>query len=174
MDWLDRTSIIAIACLVTAAFVVTFLHRSDGAPTETPKTASRAPTSNLQLSEIKNQEKKIRNLMESQSLEQAERLAMKMILKYPDNGEPYMLLGDIYLRKQDVMKALNRYRDAVDRNPDYLDKKTPLFQGKKLKSVILEGLSELEKKVNSSDDDELGKDRKLIYYLQRRIAGACG
>ncbi len=174
MDWLDRISIIAITCLLTAAVVVTFLHRSNDAPDKTQKKASRTQITAPQFSKDDIREKKIRSLIESQNLEQAERLVMKLIRQYPDEGEPYMLMGDIYLRKQHVMKALYKYRYAVDRNPDYLDKNTRLFQGKKLKNVVLEGLSELKKRGGNGNDEKIGKDRKLIYYLQRRIAGACG
>ncbi len=174
MDLLDRLSIVAIACLIASAIVVSFFQHSNSPGDEEPRAVSRNPVTRPHCSEIKTRESKIRSLIENQSLDQAQRLVMKLIRQYPDNGEPHLLLGDIYLRKQDVIKALYKYRDAVDRNPDYLDKNTPLFQGKKLQNVVSEGLSELEKRAKRGNDAELGKDRRLIYYLQRRIAGACG
>ena len=86
-----------------------------------------------------------------------------------------MLMGDIYIRRQELIKAVLEYKEAVDLNPDYLDKKTPLFQGKKLKGAVKEALDEIEKKIKANNDDEaMRQNRKVIYYLQRRIAGSCG
>jgi len=67
------------------------------------------------------------------------------------------------------------YKEAVDLNPDYLDKKTDLFQGKKLKVAVDEALDEIEMELKANPGDKSMKDsRKLIYYLKRRIAGSCG
>ncbi len=86
-----------------------------------------------------------------------------------------MLLGDVLLRKQEVVKAVIEYKEAVDLNPDYLDKKTQLFQGKKLKVAVTEGLAELERDIKGHPGDEdMKKNRRIMYYLQRRIAGSCG
>ncbi len=74
-----------------------------------------------------------------------------------------------------LFKALKAYRDAIDRNPDYLDRSTPVFQGRKVKHAVAEGLSEIERRAaDGLATDQLKADRKLIYYLQRRLAGSCG
>jgi hypothetical protein len=85
-----------------------------------------------------------------------------------------MVLGDIYMRKQQAVRGVLEYREAIDLNPDYLDKKTPLFQGKKLKVAVREALTEIEEGLRRNPADEsLKKGRKALYYLQRRIAGSC-
>ena len=86
-----------------------------------------------------------------------------------------MLMGDLFMRKQDPVKAMHEYRQAIDLNPDYLDKKTPLFQGKKLKVAVGEALAEIEHRLRQNPGDEaLRSEKKIIYYLYRRIAGSCG
>jgi tetratricopeptide (TPR) repeat protein len=123
--------------------------------------------------EIDNRVKAIKALIEG-NLNKAEMLDQELIRQYPYEGEPRMLMGDIYMRKQEPVRAVLEYKEAVDLNPDYLDKKTPLFQGKKLKIVVREALEDIEKKLKVSPDDEsLKKERKIIYILQRRIAGSC-
>ena len=64
---------------------------------------------------------------------------------------------------------------AVDLNPDYLDKKAPDFQGKKIKNTVNEArhLIEVELNKNSADKD-LRSYRKTVYYMLRKIAGSCG
>jgi hypothetical protein len=86
-----------------------------------------------------------------------------------------MLGGDLLMRKQDPVRAMYEYKQAVDLNPDYLDKKTPLFQGKKLKVSVSEALTEIEGRIRKSPGDEsLKREKKEIYYFYRRIAGSCG
>jgi hypothetical protein len=67
------------------------------------------------------------------------------------------------------------YREAVDLNPDYLDKKAPDFQGKKIKNTVNEArqLIEVELNKNSADKD-IQSYRKTVYYMLRKIAGSCG
>jgi hypothetical protein len=72
------------------------------------------------------------------------------------------------------VRAILEYKEAVDLNPDYLDKKTPLFQGKKLKTAAAEALVEIGNRLKlNPGDEQVKRERKIIYYLQRRIAGSC-
>ena len=85
-----------------------------------------------------------------------------------------MMMGNILMRKQEPIKAMREYKEAIDLNPDYLDKKTPLFQGKKLKIAAGEALAEIEKRIKADPKDEAAKnEKKTIYYLYRKIAGGC-
>jgi tetratricopeptide (TPR) repeat protein len=116
----------------------------------------------------------IKNLMESDNFSKAETLLKELIQQYPYAGEPHMLMGDLFMRRQEPVKAVFEYKEAADLNPDYLDKKTPLFQGKKLKTAVKEALAEIDRRIGLNPADESMKsDRKIIYYLQRRIAGSC-
>jgi tetratricopeptide (TPR) repeat protein len=125
--------------------------------------------------EIDKKVKLIKNFMEADNLSQAEVLTKELRDRYPYEGEPRMLMGDILMRRQEPVKAMLEYREAIDLNPDYLDKKTPLFQGKKLKIAVGEALAELEKRKKLNPRDEsMQSERKTIYYLYRRIAGSCG
>jgi tetratricopeptide (TPR) repeat protein len=85
-----------------------------------------------------------------------------------------MMLGDIFMRRQEPLKAMPEYRQAVDLNPDYLDKNTTLFQGKKLKVAVSEALTGIEKAIRLNQADaSINISRKNAYYLQRKIAGSC-
>lgn len=174
MDRLDRISIWAIVVLIIISSALISHHMGE-ARTER-KDNQRVPVSAQVVNpEVVSSTKVIRDLMERPSLIKAEGLAKEMIGKYPYEGEVRMLMGDIYFRKQEIIKAVEEYKTAVDLNPDYLDKKTVLFQGKKLKRVVSEALSEVEGKLKiNPQDGQLKKFRKDIYYLQRRIAGSCG
>ena len=99
-----------------------------------------------------------------------------LISEFPYEGGPHMLKGDLFLRKQQPVEAMLEYRQGVDLNPDYLDKKMKeVFQGKKIKGtleearlVISAGLAE------NKDDQDLREHRKVLYYMLRKVAGSCG
>lgn len=176
MDRLDRFSIWAIVILLISSSALVSYHMGEAIPgKEGPQRAPVAGSTGINDAELGNKVKVIRNLIEANNLVKAEALARELIMQYPYEGEPRMLTGDILLRKQETVKAMFEYKEAIELNPDYLDKKTPFFQGKKLKAVVREALEEIEKKIKLKPDDEsIKRDRKIIYYLQRRIAGSCG
>lgn len=86
-----------------------------------------------------------------------------------------MMMGDVFMRKQDPVSAMFSYREAVDLNPDYVDKKTPLFQGRKIKNTLDEAKVIITGTLSvTPDDKEMTGARKTMYYLLRRLAGSCG
>jgi tetratricopeptide (TPR) repeat protein len=174
MDTLDRVSIWAIVILIISSFAVISGHMGEARPDRKEQKRMEAPDYSAVNSEVNNAVKLVKNLMETGNLDKAEILVKELIQKYPYEAEPHMLMGDILMRRQEPVKAMFDYKEAIDLNPDYLDKKTALFQGKKLKIAVGEALAEIEKRVERNPGDEsLKGERKIIYYLQRKIAGSC-
>jgi len=125
--------------------------------------------------ELENKVKVARVLLDKNNLQKAEELFTSLITEYPYDGSPYMVKGDLHLRQQDPMSAMLAYKNGIDFNPDYLDKKTKVFQGKKVKATVLEAKAILEKDLKSNPGNgELKQKRKTGYYMLRRIAGSCG
>ncbi len=175
MDTLDRISIWTIVILIISSFVLTGGHRGEARPGNKQKQRSAAADYALINAEVQNKVKVARNLMESGNLEKAEMLVKDLIEKFPYEGAPHMIMGDLLMRKQEQIRAMPAYKAAVDLNPDYLDKKTGMFQGKKLNVAVTEALDEVDRKIRANPADKsMKKNRKLIYYLKRRIAGSCG
>ncbi len=175
MDTLDRISIWAIVVLIITSFVLTGGHRGEAKPGKKNKQRIVAADYTLINAEVQNKAKVAKNLMESNNIEKADMLVRELIEKYPYEGEPHMIMGDLLMRRQQQIKAMYEYKAAVDLNPDYLDKKTDLFQGKKLQVAVNEALEEAEEAIKANPDDKsMKQNRKMIYYLQRRIAGSCG
>jgi lipopolysaccharide biosynthesis regulator YciM len=175
MDRLDKISIIAIILLVISSVVLASVYQSEAGPEKNVQkriaTAGYAPVND----EVVTKVKVIKNLMESNNLGKAETMVKKLIKKYPYEGDPHIVMGDIFMRKQQLLMAMPEYKEAVDMNPDYLDKSTPLFQGKKIRVAVAEALAEVETRLDEKPGDKLmKKSRKTIYYLKRKIAGSCG
>lgn len=174
MDRLDRFSIWAIVILIISSSALISHHVGETKSGREGRETKTTLNSTIVFSGIENEVGVIKSLIEGNNLNKAEILIKELIQKYPFEGEPKMLMGDIFMRRQDPVNAILEYKEAVDLNPDYLDKKTSLFQGKKLNVAVKEAIIEIEKKIKVNPDDRLIKKcRKDIYYLQRKIAGGC-
>ncbi len=174
MDKLDKIAVAAIAALLAWALVLIVYTSGTG---HKNKTAGRQRQLNARQyldPNLAKETKLVKKLLASGSLEKAGLLADEMIKKYPLEGMPYMLKGDFLLHKQDSIGAMLNYKEAVDLNPDFLDKNTRIFQGIKIKKTVAEAQSVLEKALaDGSDDSKLQENKKVLYYMLRKIAGGC-
>ena len=174
MDTIDRVSIWAIVILIISSFALITGHMGEARPERQVQQRMGIADVPVVRGELDSRVNLIKNLMEADNFSKAETLLKELIQQYPYAGEPHMLMGDLFMRRQEPVKAVFEYKEAADLNPDYLDKKTPLFQGKKLKAAVKEALAEIDRRIGLNPADESMKsDRKIIYYLQRRIAGSC-
>jgi hypothetical protein len=171
MDRLDRLSLVVIMILIAALTLISIEYKSEAVDDrafmkERAIVSSEIPPEKLDL---------IKNLIAADNINKAEAVVVEMLEKYPYEGGPHMLKGDIMMRKQDPVSAIHSFRAAVELEPDYVDKKTPLFQGRKIKSAVDEAKTIID---NSLAKDPVNGDmkraRKTMYYLLRSLAGSCG
>jgi tetratricopeptide (TPR) repeat protein len=173
MDSLDKYSAVSIVFLVIVSTILIFYQVSSGEADHRNTMVQRqyVPPN----PELKKKVQIASALMDNNNLDKASVLIEDLVSQFPYDGSPYMMLGDLRIRQQAPIKAMLAYREAVDLNPDYLDKKAPDFQGKKIKNTVNEArqLIEVELNKNSADKD-LRSYRKTVYYMLRKIAGSCG
>lgn len=173
MDTFDRTAIGLLCLLVPAAFIVAGSGPETPPALRLPVTGTAAPS--VDPAGLDRGVRQIRTLLDSSRLEQAEVLIAELAGRFPYRGEIFMLKGDLFMRRQDPVKAVHEYRQAVELEPDLLDRKTPLYQGKKIKAAVEEALTEIEHRARQRPGDaSLRQARKTIYSLYRMIAGSCG
>lgn len=172
MDKLDKISIAAIMLLVVSASFLVVVHANDEQAQDQFAVQQQVRVFNPELAK---KVKVAKDLLENNNLLKAEELAKLLVSEYPYDGAPHMVIGDIELRKQDPVSAMESYRNAIDLNPDFLDKKTEVFQGKKIKATVLEAKAFLEEELaKGQDGNGLKEKRRTVYYMLRRIAGSCG
>lgn len=171
MDRLDKISAVVIAvCVVWTAFLV---NQASMVPVVSKQEVRQAQA--RLAPEYSRKLKIARVLLESGNLRKAEDLALALVATNPYVGASHMLLGDIRMRKQELVKAMYDYKSAVELNPDFLDKKTALFQGKKIRTAMQEVQVYLDQELNRKPDDQtLKEQKKILYYMQRKLAGSCG
>ncbi|MHB8789397.1 MAG: hypothetical protein ACYDBT_05900 [Desulfobulbaceae bacterium] len=116
-----------------------------------------------------------KNLLAQDNLEKSEALLTALLSEFPYEGELHMLQGDLLMRRQEPIAAMYAYREAISLNPDFLDKKTRQFQGRKIKNTVEEALAAIESGLQSNPADrQLRNDQKIVYYMKRKLAGSCG
>jgi tetratricopeptide (TPR) repeat protein len=172
MDKLDKLSLLAIIILGVSASFLVVVSANDTQSQDRYVVRQQVRVFNPELDK---KVKVAKTLLENNNLLKAQELATGLISEYPYDGAPHMVIGDILLRKQDPVAAMDSYRNGIDMNPDYLDKKTEVFQGKKIKATVLEAKAIIEKDLKANPrNGELKQKRKTVYYMLRRIAGSCG
>jgi len=173
MDNLDKYSAISIVVLIILATLLILHQINSGAADKRDVVAAHqyAPPT----PELKKKVQIASALLENNNLDKAGVLIDELVSQFPYDGSPYMMLGDLRIRQQAPIEAMLAYREAVDLNPDYLDKKAPDFQGKKIKNIVNEARHLIEVKLNTnSADEDLLSYKKTVYYMLRKIAGSCG
>jgi tetratricopeptide (TPR) repeat protein len=174
MDKLDKLTILSVAMLMLYAAVLLFTapEKPRVDRTDMRMVAARQNIANPEL------DTKIRlakNLMAQDNLEKTETLVNSLIGEFPYQGELFMLKGDLLMRRQQPVAAMYEYKEAIDLNPDFLDKKTRSFQGKKIRITVEEAMAAIESGLQQKPGNtQLKSDRKTVYYMKRKLAGSCG
>ncbi len=175
MDKLDKMSTGAIAVLVVWMLFLVVQEMNKPVPDQDLESARKEAAAKRYFDPA--YDKKItlaKKLLIANNIDSVTKIVDEMIVAYPFEGMPFMLKGDIALRRQEPIAAAIEYRKAVDLNPDFLDKKADDFQGKKIKKTVEESLSIIELAFkNGTSSSKTKEDRQVMYYMLRKIAGSC-
>ena len=143
--------------------------------TESSKKIEIAARHHVVTPELQNKIALARDLLVQDNLTKSESLVESLISEFPYEGELYMLKGDILMRHQQPIAAMYEYKEAISLNPDFLDKKTRLFQGKKIKVTVEEAMAAIESGLQQNPgNSQLKDDRQTVYFMKRKLAGSCG
>lgn len=114
-------------------------------------------------------------LLKAGNLDKLKTVLDRLAADYPYQAEPFILMADYHIRRQEPLAAMHAFRQALDLNMDYLEKKRPLYQGKKIRNTTreAEGLINAALATNPSDE-QMRKNREELYYMLRKLAGGCG
>ncbi len=118
--------------------------------------------------------KDVTALLEEKKLSEAMTQLEKVMEENPDNPQSLVYKAQIQTAFGKLAEPIHTYRQAVLAEPDYIDKKTPLFIGHQIMKLILEARGKLNRELKLKPGDRLIRIAiEDIYYLQRRLAGGC-
>lgn len=113
-------------------------------------------------------------LQDQKQFAQAMEKLQEIITAHPENPLSFVYQAQLQDNQGQIAAAIHSYRIAVDNEPDYVDKKTPLFIGDKIMDMITEARGKLNReKELKPGDKSINLALEDVYYLQRRIAGGC-
>lgn len=175
LDLLDRLSLLILVLLVVAALcLIVFQSEPSGKTVKTARGLRQSVV--LPNPELDKKLAAATTLLNGGDPGKAGQLLDALIVEFPYEGGPHMLKGDLYLRQQQPVEAMLEFRQGVDLNPDYLDKKMKeVFQGKKVKANLEEARRAVDGGLaRNPGDATLKEQRKVVYYMLRKVAGSCG
>lgn len=113
-------------------------------------------------------------LLEQKQFSPAMEKLQEIKTAHPENPQSFIYEAQLQYGQGQLAAAIHSYRMAVDIDPDYVDKKTPLFISPEIMTLITEARGKLsrEKKLKPNDKS-INLALEDLYYLQRRIAGGC-
>jgi len=116
----------------------------------------------------------VEQLLQKKQFDQVDARLLEIEASHPDNVQSLIYRAELQYAYGKSASAIHNYRLAVNKTPDYVDKKTPLYIGDKIMVVIDEARTKLkrERKLKPADMS-IRVALEDIYYLQRRIAGGC-
>jgi len=116
----------------------------------------------------------IETAIEQKQFEEGMKRLQDIMKQHPENPMSYVYMARLFLKQGQLREAVHSYREAIDKNPDYLDNHTPLFIGKEINAAVVEGREKFGREQRlKPNDSQVGEALKEVYYLQRRLLGGC-
>ncbi len=178
MDWLDRLNVTAIAVfsLITLVMVVNneIIKSRQPVAQKSDFAAERARTFKLQIEKEAVIYKEVRELIKTKDYVHAISQLDEIIKKKPGLSRSYVHMAEISVVQNKKGQALMFYKKAIELEPAYVDKNSPIKIGHEIKPLVSEMRGILEKKISQRPVSKETKTAlKDVYYLQRRLAGGC-
>ncbi len=93
---------------------------------------------------------------------------------YPDSSTALLWQARLAYEEGMIAESLTNYRQAIDTEPGFIDKKSPLFVGKRIKEKVDESQEKLQREMQLKPNDmSVKKALDDLLYLKRRLAGGC-
>ena len=126
------------------------------------------------LEEDKKIYKEVQRLFGMRQYTAAKEVLEKVRKEHPDNPRSFIYQAQLHYNTGNIIEAISSYRQAVDREPDFIDNKTPLFIGKSIMDDLTAAKEQLlqEKEVRP-EDTAIQQALDELLALQRRAAGGC-
>lgn len=171
LDKFDMLVLAAVAVLTVSAVFIGASGADNGpVPRAVANRQKSRPTSPALYAKVEG----LRTLVEAGQPEAALEGLKGLASGNPAMSEPHALLGEAHSRMQDYPAAMKEYRMALMLDPDYVDKNSSRFIGKRIKAAMKEGMEYSKAALaRNKDDGEAKAALKDAYYLERMLAGGC-
>ncbi len=178
-EWFDRLSWAALGVSIVAACFLVYTNHQEAAAVGVANPHASAPrfalSGGIQPQRPKELEDALagaRKLLEDEKFPEVVSTTENIIKQYPKESFAYVYLARAYTKQDQLEESLKHYRQAVELNPDLVDRKSPDRIGPELKLIVKKAVVKARTK-EFKDRPDSKKVLKALYYLQRRLAGGC-
>jgi tetratricopeptide (TPR) repeat protein len=176
MDWLDKLTVAGNVKSLLAAIGMLgqaeFSRKVNDHASASPEKENKAYALRMEMNEKIYHE--VTTSMEQGLYGRASEAIKEVMKEYPNNPQTFVYLAELANQQGKLASAIHNYRLAVEMEPDYVDKSTPLFLGEDIKDLVKEGAEKLKREKKLKPKDKVvAAALKDVYYLQRRLAGGC-
>jgi len=113
-------------------------------------------------------------LFEQRQYRQAMDKLKEVRAMHPDSSTALLWQARLEYEEGMIAESLAGYRQAVDSEPGFIDRKSPLFVGKRIKEKVDESQEKLQREMQLKPNDlSVKKALDDLLYLKRRLAGGC-
>lgn len=174
---LDSFTTVSLALLISITAVMLVQHgtaaqQEEGAGVSRKELAEEIYRKRLE--QDKKIYKEVERLFGQRQYSAAQEVLQKVWKEHPDNPRSFIYQARLQYNTGKMTEAISSYRQAVDKEPDFIDTNTPLFIGESIMDDLNASKEKLvrEKKLRPKDK-EIQKALDELLYLQRRVAGGC-
>ncbi len=176
-SFLDKFTTISLTLLIIITAVMLIQHEIAAQQQEETGVTKKELVEEMyqkRLEQDKKIYKEVQRLFGMRQYTAAQEALLKVQKEYPDNPRSFIYQARLHYNTGQLVKAIFSYRQAIEKEPDFVDDQTPLFLGKAIMDDLMAAketfLQELKAK---PDDKEVRKALDELLYLQRRVAGGC-
>lgn len=118
--------------------------------------------------------KEVKRLFGMRQYSAAQKILQKVQREHPDNPRSFIYQARLQYNTGKVVEAISSYRQAIEKEPDFVDNRTPLFIGKAIMDDLMAAKESFVQELKARPDHkEVRKALDELLYLQRRVAGGC-
>jgi len=170
LDGFDMLVVAAVAVLMAAAAAYSLSggeRRATGAAVARSRAASPSPDIYPKLSAAK-------ALLDAGQVKESVDTLAALEKEYPADPEAHALLGQAYAKLEDYPHCMSEFKAALAMDPDYVDKKSEKFIGKRIKTAVRDGMAEAKASLAKNPADPAARaELSDAYYLEKMLAGGC-
>lgn len=112
---------------------------------------------------------KVMELIDSGALEKALLMLKQMETGNKNDAHLYFLQGEIYSKMKLYKESITSFLKAVKLDPDYVEEGCSLYRGTLIKEVTQDAIEYFKDRSDSASRETI----KIVYAMQRRLAGSC-
>ncbi|WP_339136525.1 MAG: tetratricopeptide repeat protein [Candidatus Electrothrix sp. GW3-4] len=174
---LDSFTTVTLALLLAITAVMLIQHGTAARQDEGVTVSAQEQAEEMyrkRLEQDKKIYKEVERLFGQRQYSAAQETLQKVQKEHPDNPRFFIYQARLYYNTGNMVGAISSYRQAVEREPDFVDNKTPLFIGDEIMDDLMAAKETFAQELKSRPKDkEMRKALDELLYLQRRVAGGC-